>query len=1149
MKIRNACLLTLALCMSLVYSVFGQDNDQMRVGHCVPQTMRVKLDTLSIVPGTFTLVGADSSQYHLDYLTAELYLVDSTLMGLPLHYRYQVFELDFSRPISHKSISLVEHGIPQVQLPHEHSSMISELVSDELLTTGFISRGVSLGNNQDMSLNSALNLQISGKLSDDVSIIASISDKNIPIQPEGNTEYLSNINNIFLTLLLKDKLKIDAGDIVASSPQDQYLKVNRNLLGMGLCVNSVWNKSSMTNEIGGGVAKGHFIRQTLTPINGVQGPYRLYGENNEMNIVVVAGSERVYMDGKLLRRGQENDYVIDYNTAEITFTPATLMTSEKRLVVEFECTDRHYSRINAYTFNEIKVGKKRPLTLKVNFYQEQDLKNQSIQPELTDHHKLFLSSLGDNEGAACFPSADSVMFSPDRVLYGKKDTIVEGVKYEIYEYSLNDSIQLYNVGFTYMGRQKGSYKLLRSTANGRVFGWVPPVEGVPQGDYEPVLLLTTPKLLQMTTIAIDYRIKPKSFLHTELALSNYDRNTFSHADDRDNVGFAYSIVAGHEQPLGKNDADTVQWRLNTSLQWDFIHRNFHAVESFREVEFARNYNLEQDYSDTRSEQMLQAVVAVTHPQYSRSQYSFNWLSRLGTLNAFRNEFFSQNRWKGLSVDTRTSWLYSIDSVQNSSFVSSQNKISYDIGKVEFGASDLMEHNVFRRMHSDSMRLNSYAFNEAVVFFQNRDSSVYKYNISYKNRVEYAPKDDNLKLNLSIHELNASFSFDRIKNQHFGMRATYRSQQLHDSVGWSKNEHLFVGNLEYSGRFFKNALVLSTYYEMGNGMELKRNYTFIKVAAGQGVYMWKDYNGNGVEEIDEFEVAAFQDKAEYVKVWLMGTDYVPTYNVRLSQSVQIRPSAVWRNKTGLRRFLSRFSDVAMLRSQAKQSTPAFNPFPLHLEDSLLVSHNLSFNNTLSFNNSTSKFSFDFIVQEARNKELLYYGSEYSTLSLQQVVLKSTPHKSVFIQTSYTHQINGNRSEMMLSRSYTILQHVVGTNLQLQFANTYYASLGYTYNDKSKTGSDEYARTHELKGTFSYKLVRRGMLSGTLQYVGIRGVVPSNSPVSYVLLNGLSLGRNAIWGLDFQFSITDYLQVSLQYEGRKSERNKAIHTGGVSLKAHF
>ena len=158
--------------------------------------------------------------------------------------------------------------------------------------------------------------------------------------------------------------------------------------------------------------------------------------------------------------------------------------------------------------------------------------------------------------------------------------------------------------------------------------------------------------------------------------------------------------------------------------------------------------------------------------------------------------------------------------------------------------------------------------------------------------------------------------------------------------------------------------------------MKKNFTYLKVAKGQGTHIWNDYNQNGIEEIDEFELAAFTDEAEYVKVWLNSTDYVNVFNNQFVQSVQIRPAAVWGNKTGFRKFLSRFSDVGSFRSIVKHLNPCFNPFYSHIDDTNLVGRSLVLNNTLSFNNSASKFAFDYIVQKSQNKNLLYYGYEKS-----------------------------------------------------------------------------------------------------------------------------------------------------------------------------
>ena len=1128
----------------------AQNTGTWRVKHLVADSLTIHLDTLSIVPQSFQIQEVKRNQYRLDPLSATLTLLDSTLLGQRIFLQYQVFAFDLTQPVAHKTPLSIEPRRSQHQIAEYPITSVYEVLNDhELYTNGAISRGVSVGNNQDLVLNSSLNLQVSGKLSDDVEIMASVSDKNIPIQPEGNTQVLQDISSIFITLKIKEMSVINAGDVTWVATNDNFLRVSRNMLGLNAKVLSEpTSKAKMINEAGGGVAKGKFSRQQITVQNGVQGPYKLYGADGEVSISVVAGSERVYIDGQLLTRGAENDYTMDYNTAELTFTPKLLITSEKRVIVEFEYSNRHYSRYNLFTHNEIEISGTRPLKFYLNVFHEQDMKNRSIQPELTPANMRFLAALGDAGGTAYFPYFDTAAYSPDRIQYEKMDTLNNNIIYTIYKYSTNKDAVLYNPDFSYMGSNKGNYKLVSSTSNGRVFEWVSPVNDVPQGDYEPVLTLTAPTSQQMATFGFEYAVRENTSIQTEVALSHYDKNTFSKKDRNDDIGFAYLLnISDVERFASRND--TVPWLLRSRVQLQFLHKYFTPFESFREVEFARQYNLATDYAENRSEWMTQAEIALSKQKKHLLQYDFNYFNRVGEVYAFRNELFTDDYWQTWHLQSRTSYLNTHDSIQRSRYLVSRLQFSKKMQYLSVGVDNLLEYNMFRNAITDSIRLNSYSFNEMNATIQSPEKADHQFLAGYKNRVEWTPDGEVLRQHLMIHEVRAQYRFAQIRNQSFSLNATYRHQSLFDSLSHPKSEHYFVGNLQYTGRFLRNTLIINTYYETGSGMELRKTYTFIKVAKGQGTHVWNDYNGNGIEELDEFEIAMFPDQADYVKVWIAGTDYVNVWQNQWTQSLQLRPAAAWGNKQGFRKFLSRFSDILTINALLKHKTRMFNPFPKMGEDSNLVANRMNLNNTFSFNNSSSVFAFDIITQTNVNTQFLYYGLETNRVNSQELILKSLPVEQFYIQTSLLRKVTRNSSTYFESRQYWVEAYSVEQEFRLQLMNKFTASLKGLFAYKENREGEEKLHRYHADLSLLYRLLNKGTISLSTEYVYMKGNVGQNSTVSYFMLDGLNMGSNLLWTLSGQISVTQFLQVAVQYQGRAMQGHAVIHTGNLTLNALF
>jgi hypothetical protein len=206
-----------------------------------------------------------------------------------------------------------------------------------------------------------------------------LTDENTPIQPEGTTQRLTDLDRVYIQLDTRQG-QARLGDVDLNFSGTAFAPFDRKLQGAAVraelpaALDGTFAGGSVT--MAGAVTRGLFRSQDITPIEGVQGPYRLTGQQGEELIIIVAGSERVYLDGILMTRGEANDYVIDYSTGEVTFTPRRLITAERRLTVDFEYSTGAFTRTLLATEVDMAFGARqrgRPLArLRTTILREAD---------------------------------------------------------------------------------------------------------------------------------------------------------------------------------------------------------------------------------------------------------------------------------------------------------------------------------------------------------------------------------------------------------------------------------------------------------------------------------------------------------------------------------------------------------------------------------------------------------------------------------------------------------------------------------------------------------------------------------------------------------------------------------------------------------
>ncbi|MBK9099669.1 MAG: hypothetical protein IPM14_16490 [bacterium] len=396
--------------------------------------------------------------------------------------------------------------------------------------SGTLIRGFTVGTTKDFSLNSGLRLQLSGNLTEDIEIVAALTDQNTPIQPEGNTERLEEVDNVFIQIKHQNATGT-FGDYTLTNRNGEFGVINRKLQGLMGTVN--FNPHQGYVAVAG--QRGKFNSINFNGTDEVQGPYNLTGLSGEKDIVVLAGTERVYLDGIEMVRGENNDYIIEYSNATITFTPKRLITNASRIAVDFEYTDRKYSR-NFFGTGGQSLFINDEMKIAFQYLQEGDDQDAPIDFALSEEDKQILEQAGDDplnavKSGVSIAALDSLGIR--RGIYQAVDTLINNELFTYYLYNPGDTLSVYNVSFSYVGEGNGDY--IREALG--QFRFV----GIKQGGYLPVIFLPLPQLKQLGNLTTSIAPLENVQLDMEYAGSLWDKNRFSNLDDGDNYGYAANV--------------------------------------------------------------------------------------------------------------------------------------------------------------------------------------------------------------------------------------------------------------------------------------------------------------------------------------------------------------------------------------------------------------------------------------------------------------------------------------------------------------------------------------------------------------------------------------------------------------------------------
>src|SRR5690606_6150057 len=198
-------------------------------------TTTVHLDSVALNNTYFKIVNnqgidLDTANYKVDYNKAILTFKQPLQDTLSVSFlNYPDFLTRTYALYDTKRIVPNKEGAYIFSVPEKQATTFTPF--EGLNTNGSISRGITVGNNQNLVTNSNLDLQIVGNLSENIQIRASLQDSNVPLQNGGYSQKMDEFDQIFMELF-SNNWSVKAGDLFIENRSTTFLNFNKKVQGI-----------------------------------------------------------------------------------------------------------------------------------------------------------------------------------------------------------------------------------------------------------------------------------------------------------------------------------------------------------------------------------------------------------------------------------------------------------------------------------------------------------------------------------------------------------------------------------------------------------------------------------------------------------------------------------------------------------------------------------------------------------------------------------------------------------------------------------------------------------------------------------------------------------------------------------------------------
>jgi hypothetical protein len=1110
------------------------------------------INRVTILPGSDTIVLRGKilkkGDYKITYDKGSFSLADSLPYSIfdTLCITYQSLDLSLKKEYKKRSIEVKydERFKDTIRVAKNESGGFTaeSIFGAGMEKSGTLVRGFTVGTTKDFTLNSGLRLQLSGKLSDEIEIVAALTDENTPIQPEGNTERLDELDKVFIQVKHPNATGT-FGDFELQKKFGEFGLIDRKLQGL----EGEFNYGGSDAYFAVASSRGKFNTNQFNGQDGVQGPYGLSGRNNEPNMIIIAGTEKVYLDGIEMKRGENNDYTIEYSIGQITFTTKRLITVASRITVDFEYTDRQFTR-NFFGAGVHTAFLNNRVSLKVQYSREGDDQNSPIDVTLSDDDKKILAAAGNDRNKA---SKSGVSFAlPDSLgvvhgLYAQVDTTINSVPDTFYVYKPGDPAALYNVSFSYVGDGQGDY-IKQSLGN---YSFV----GIKQGNYAPVIFLPMPKLKQVGNVVLDLNPWDGVFLSLEYVGSLWNQNTFSTLDKDKDYGYARNIFFKLE-PRKIELGNISLGKIGLSYKDRFVQDKFSSADRIDDIEFNRNYNISAN-SVAENEELREVGLNLIPIDQLNVNSSYGFVQRgLFTSNRFNNSAVLAD--KDYNINYNLDYVSSEDQYIKSYWIRQKGSASYLFGKIKPGLDFLAEDRKDEYTANDSLYSTSLKYYELDPFLKLIDFKGLNFSARYSYRNDFAPLNGVMLDQAKTMSQNYDLNYNGIKEFQSSLSLTLSDKKYTDvfqQTGLLNNQAILIKS-QSKFNFWK-PIIGDYYYEVSTQRTAKLQKIFVQVPQGTGNYKYLgDLNHNGIADENEFEPTIYD--GDYILVTVPTTQLYPIIDLKTSSKWKVNFYDMFNGKSFIEKFARIFSTETDWRVEENSQEEDYKK--------IYLLHFSAFQNpdkTIRGSNMIQQDIFLFEKEQDLNFRLRFMQKKSLDQFSDGIEQAYYRERSLRINFKMVQEIS-NQTDVVTTNDFNNappssnrIRTITDNNITSDFSYRPERSIEVGFKIKAGTSTDAYPvkptviNLNSQVLRFNLSIAGNGRLRIELERDELLGNIDNTTVVPFELLGANQIGKNYFWRLNFDYRLSSNLQSTVSYDGRLQGASRAIHTAKAEVRAYF